>query len=388
MATLEELQAKADADRGKVVATTRKVGETQAEQKARMGTTSDDLNVLFENQMKLLNKTNDQGRSNILRRDVSGNVVDPNAPTGLAWLDAMGPNSPDPARQEMLRRRTEAVNADAGSPAYRAALGRDAVQALKEKQMAEGTRTAMDDTGGVNNYAGQVVKTPGSDVRVAYGPDGQPVGFSGVSQRDRLPPSADGVVFLGRGEADRKKFNAFANNLAADQSVMDAFGRTNTPNGTVTVGDVEDVTTPPSQTGTAQGATANATAADRTFSKTLRTGIQGLKNNNLLDAFQAGTNTVADTAADFITSNLYRNQDPAQPYDSMANLGLKNPTFGGDQPTAIDILPALATRSGAPETLANIYQGIRSMLGYDQPDYSMFDPAKVKKALQPQQPKR
>lgn len=165
------------------VATTRRQGETKEEQRMRARgmtqvPTQDMMAQAFQQQQELMRMAQ-QGQVNpitgnrtITRRDMSGNIVDPNAPTGLAWLEAYGP------QRASAQQRQADLDAQLITPEDIQA-GRSAVADLKAAQTEAGARTAFDDSSPVD-IRGQVMQTPGSDVRIAYDSNGMPVGFSGA----------------------------------------------------------------------------------------------------------------------------------------------------------------------------------------------------------------
>jgi hypothetical protein len=227
-----------------------KTQEQIAREKAAQGTTMEDLQALFGGQMNLL-KQAQQGQVNpvtgtrsMTRRTMSGAIEDPNAPTGLAWFDAFGPNRPSvAARQAALDAQRSTVPAGMKSQ----------IEQMKEQQRVSGTRTAFDDTNAMQtDNRGKVVQTPGSDVRVAYDQNGMPVGFSGAMMAN-APMTSGGVPIGGfqqpvpstakfgagtaPGASEQEMFRAFANNLAADQSIANA------RQGEVVVGPIEPAPT-------------------------------------------------------------------------------------------------------------------------------------------------
>lgn len=172
------------------VATTRRQGESKEEQRMRARgmtqvPTQEMMAQAFQQQQELMRMAQ-QGQVNpitgtrsIARRTVGGDLVDPNAPTGLAWLEAFGP------QRESAQQRQANLDAQLMTPDDIAA-GRSAVADLKAAQAASGARTAFDDSSPVD-IRGQVMQTPGSDVRVAYDQNGMPVGFSGVAGGEADP---------------------------------------------------------------------------------------------------------------------------------------------------------------------------------------------------------
>lgn len=323
---------------GNVVATVRRQGETKEEQKARMGQqpavqpgqlTADDLQTMFGGQADLLRLINSQGQVNpetgtrqIVRRNMDGSIVDPNAPTGLDWVTAFGPDSPDPARQELMQRRQERVDGYA-SPVTRAQAGYDAVQRLKQAQINEGLRGPEDEN--APNRAGQTIQTPGSDVRVAYDAFGQPVGFSGATMPN-APVTSGGQPIGGFTNSEQQSFRNMANNLAANQSVYsDAFEGGG--NATVPTGTPAPQTPVVSQQQPTGVPTSTTPLVQPDYTKALGYQLDPGQKPGLLDYITAGVRypitrygrNVHDTAinsiADFVSNLLGLNsvQPPKQP---------------------------------------------------------------------------
>jgi hypothetical protein len=219
------------------VATTRKQGESKQQQRMRAkGLTPKLMQQAFDQQQDLM-RLAQQGQVNpitgtrtITRRDMSGNIVDPNAPTGLAWLEAYGP------QRESVAQRQEALDAQLITPEDIQG-GRSAVSALRQQQEEAGMRTAFDNSE-VPVSRRRVEQTPGSDVRVAYDDRGMPVGFTGVTAMAPVdlenpnvydlktrrpvkfgaPIPTTGAGQGGFSDAERAAINRTAIDLAASQS--------------------------------------------------------------------------------------------------------------------------------------------------------------------------
>ena len=165
----------------KIVGGTRKQGETPEEFKLRMagGAPSAGPNQV-EQILKLLDALNQgqiqtlkqlgpgqvnpvTGTRSTVRLNMDGSREDPNAPQGLAWIEANGPN-----RDSVQARKNQM---DLASQTQ-AQAGYDAVQAKKAEQAGQ-PQTAW----GNNPQNPDRVQTSGGQT-VAYR-DGQPVGFRG-----------------------------------------------------------------------------------------------------------------------------------------------------------------------------------------------------------------
>lgn len=326
----------------------------------------EDFEALFGNQSKLLNQIDAQRR---LQKTVGGDRIDPNAPTGMAWIEAFGPNSTNPERQASLAARQAAVNADGGPASVREAVGRAAVANLKAQQYADGTRGPQDENG-ANNYANQVVKTPGSNVRVAYDANGQPVGFSGAS----MPTQATSVAAKSGGfsPSEQQSFRNTALQLAGNQSTMDAFGGPPTgapPSET-------DTNVPPPPSGGQGRPGTNPDGSPKSWGSKIDTAIRGFRDNGVANSLQAGLNTAATDGVKYFKAGTERVGE---------GMGALLNKAGAADAYSYVVEPIIEGYKRAPEDIAKTWDDIQSLFGYGSAgrDVSAINPKKL-----PQQPSR
>jgi len=322
----------------------------------------EDFEALFGNQSKLLNQIDAQRRP---QKTVGGDRVDPNAPTGLAWIEAFGPNSTNPDRQASLAARQAAVNADGGPASVREANGRAAVANLKAQQYADGTRGPQDENG-ANNYANQVVKTPGSNVRVAYDANGQPVGFSGASMPERATSVA--AKSGGFSPAEQQSFRNTALQLAGNQSTMDAFGGppTDAPPSEA------DTNVPPPPSSNQGRPGTNPDGSPKSWGDRANTAIQGFKDHGVLDSLQAGIKTAMSqgpklyqAGADRVgegMGTILNDLGAASVYNAVADLGVD-------------------PQQGFQNLGSGLYDINQALFGSGPADYSAINPQKMAGAM-------